>query len=239
MINSFRQLLLDLIVLLLCSFAPFDDFNDRTRKRRYNCSCMIIVQIKVLMTISATTKELCKAMATTVANSIGTSRMVIKRGWNKNKTRKYNYLRAAICSEYAKQPNGTSSVRVLTAYATHAASASINANINNNYSGASAPSEVAICATSKVNPSPVPKKNKNRNRNQSKYHTSLQRFPNYIGSPRFSPIQIVANCRSFVIKLKAFLALLRIHSFTLFSVQQFHTCWLFDSWLNVTSPTAI
>lgn len=80
MINSFSQLLLDLIVLLLCSFAPFDDFNDRTRKRRYNCSCMIIVQIKVLMTISATTKELCKAMATTVANAIGTSRMVIKRG---------------------------------------------------------------------------------------------------------------------------------------------------------------
>lgn len=121
---------------------------------------MIIVQIKVLMTISATTMELCKAMATTVAKAIGTSRMVIKSSWNKNKTRIYNYLRAAICSEYAKQPDGTSSVRFLTAYATHAASASINANINNNYSGASAPSEVAICATSKVNPSPEPKKQK-------------------------------------------------------------------------------
>lgn len=109
---------------------------------------MIIVQTKVLITISATTMELCKAMEKTVANAMETSRMVIKRSSNKNKTRKYNYLRAAICSEYAKQPDGTSSVRDLTAYATHTASASLNANINNNYSGASAPSEVAICETS-------------------------------------------------------------------------------------------
>lgn len=76
--NAFKQLHLDLIVLLLCRFAPFNDFQ-RIKKKLYNCSSMIIVQIKVLITISATTMELCKAMEKTVANAMETSRMVIKR----------------------------------------------------------------------------------------------------------------------------------------------------------------